>query len=77
MTGLGDDGGLGFSGGRREVSASGLLWQSSLRGQGCGVSSVVMGGGGWVFVPWEVGGGSRRREVGKVGRGGAVGFRRS
>ena len=41
------------------------------------MSSVVMGGGGWLFVPGEAGGDSRGREVSEVGRGGAVGFRRS
>ena len=75
-TGLGDSGGLGFSGGRRGVSASGLLWQSSLRGRGCGVSSVGMGDGGWVVVQGEAGGVSLRREVGEGGRGRATRFRR-
>ena len=81
-TGLGDGGGLGFSRGGRGVSTSrvsmgGGLLLASLRGRGCGVSSVGMGDGGWVLVQGEAGGDSLRREVGKVGRGGAVGFCRS
>ena len=79
-TGLGDGGGLGFSRGGRGIlnygaSMGGELWLASLRGRGCRVSSVGMGGGGWVVVQGEASGDAPRREVGEVGGGGAAEFR--